>query len=902
MDFSAKNHPWPSASNTSNEIARHEPISKTGKRHTSGHRRSVDSNRLPLPSSSTSQWLTAPINSTDLTPLGVPTNNTSPTQGSAVSRARWSTSVPVKSLRSAASVSSFSRKKELAATDGPIEVIMQNPRTNSESTVDSSSDSEKEQTPPTPKLPKPSKKKNRVSKSSPRPKFEQKSSLESPRMETREPSHTRNKERYRAKGRESVTGSTRRSNPVDSIDFSPCPQTESTIAHQHQKPTLPKSPRPSATRSRSSSRHSSGQTGQLNASARNSDFQGEKLVFPVYGASPLQPTSIEESTDTFHVKESKKTRGRSSSRSKMSSDQDTAPFPIDVISSNGITQTPISNTATRVCSSSQSRQQISIATTRERSLSQTRPPSTQSNHSSGHSKTKSSHTRSRSTSRPPLSDASSGSRAHSSRSASLSRMAASPSHASSNRTHQRPPSTFRTRQELLIPKRGRSVSEGDTRSASSFADWNAGGTDLAASGSGGSGSGPLLDSSINKKSGLMEKLFGDQVDSASSIQMTGNIGSEIRPRILLAATVYHNTATNLWITTINTNQRGVAKNPATANKFLKAFSFPTEREARESAIANAPPKMVPFSESPACFSCKGKFAVFRRASHCRNCGVCVCSNCSTTWAAKMIPGTYNLKNESNVKICGSCNSLSSAFKKALLHGDLEEAIALYGTGNVNLRTPFAVPNKVEIMYPIHCAAEGGNLNILRWLIDDHFCPITIHKIKGMSKRGTLSDSMNTSSILTSKGRSVLTIAMENLKVDTMRYLVVERSISIYECKELKSSLSALEAALSTLPYSPSPSRRVEAAVPVMTRWDRSCFDDNSETASSFGEQETNVYTNDESSSRRSRSGDCIICFDRKINCVATPCGHQVCCLECSSNLSACPVCNGKGSFIKIFRP
>jgi len=52
----------------------------------------------------------------------------------------------------------------------------------------------------------------------------------------------------------------------------------------------------------------------------------------------------------------------------------------------------------------------------------------------------------------------------------------------------------------------------------------------------------------------------------------------------------------------------------------------------------------------------------------------------------------------------------------------------------------------------------------------------------------------------------------------------------------------------------------------------------------------------------SRTDSCIICFDRKIDCVATPCGHQICCLECSENLSTCPVCNDRTNFIKIFRP
>ena len=464
-----------------------------------------------------------------------------------------------------------------------------------------------------------------------------------------------------------------------------------------------------------------------------------------------------------------------------------------------------------------------------------------------------------------------------------------------------PPSTYRTRQQLLgvgSPMRSRTRSEGDAVSIQSsliddsniLLDTTFGSHTSTMNGSEKSG----------KKKTIMEKLFGDQVDKPVPDRIAGSLGHAIRPRILLAATVYHNTATNLWITTINTNQRGVAKNPSTANKYLKAFSFPTEHEARESAIANAPPKMMPFNESPVCFRCKGQFAVFRRAGHCRNCGVCVCSSCTTSWPSKMIPATYNLKNETQVKVCCSCHSLSRSFKQALLEGDLDEAIALYGTGNINLRTPFPVSNKKdEIMQPIHCAVEGGNLNILRWLIDEHFCPIKTHRAKG--KKGPHMDAM----IVTSKGRSVLGIASDSMKIDIMRYLVVECGVSIYENKDLKSALAALEAALSVLPESISqPTARFD--VPRIARWDHASFDDFSEP-SSLGADDIMVDDSVAGKSARSRASSrncdsCIICFDRKIDCVATPCGHQIICLECSQNLLSCPVCNDRTNFIKIFRP
>jgi hypothetical protein len=55
----------------------------------------------------------------------------------------------------------------------------------------------------------------------------------------------------------------------------------------------------------------------------------------------------------------------------------------------------------------------------------------------------------------------------------------------------------------------------------------------------------------------------------------------------------------------------------------------------------------------------------------------------------MIPDTYNIKKESLVNICKSCDWLCSAFRMALLSGSHDQAVAVHATGNVNLVTPFA---------------------------------------------------------------------------------------------------------------------------------------------------------------------------------------------------------------------
>ncbi len=267
------------------------------------------------------------------------------------------------------------------------------------------------------------------------------------------------------------------------------------------------------------------------------------------------------------------------------------------------------------------------------------------------------------------------------------------------------------------------------------------------------------------------------------------------------------------------------------------------------------------------------------------------------WPAKMLPETYNLKREAGVRVCKSCTHLSASFKKALLDGDYLEAVAVYGSGNINLRTPFPQfsKKKEEIMYPIHCAVEGGNLDIIRWLMEDHFCPIKVIRTGSgkKPKRGGSADQL----ILTSKNRSVLTIALTSLHVEILRYLVVDNGVSIYESKDLLSSLRALEAVLLALPGSHGP-RRIESSDP---RWDDQSYDGQSFTSSFDGEQTMGEETS-ASSKKKGAADCCIICYENSIDCVMTPCGHQVCCLECSTNLHLCPVCNVKGEFIKIFRP
>ena len=164
---------------------------------------------------------------------------------------------------------------------------------------------------------------------------------------------------------------------------------------------------------------------------------------------------------------------------------------------------------------------------------------------------------------------------------------------------------------------------------------------------------------------------------------------KLHTRDLMTAYVNHSKETSLWITTINTNQAGNRQPGRSKSNHLQAFSFRTEHEARESAYVNAPPKLISFDSSPQCFVCESKFnSVFRRPSHCRNCGICICSSCTVSWSKMMVPDTYNTKNTNVVKACKTCDYLAKSFRHSLLSGNYDAALKLYMTGNINLRCPF----------------------------------------------------------------------------------------------------------------------------------------------------------------------------------------------------------------------
>lgn len=150
---------------------------------------------------------------------------------------------------------------------------------------------------------------------------------------------------------------------------------------------------------------------------------------------------------------------------------------------------------------------------------------------------------------------------------------------------------------------------------------------------------------VYRPKGVREKLFGDvrqSVDIAASPEC-------IRKREYLQWSVKRNPTTAQWVASVMTNQRAMQEGDTIEMELSKvSYSAATQQEAYETGLANATPMMHSLGENPICFICKAKFAVFRRGCNCRNCGVCVCSACTTSWPAKMLPDTYLTKKDKAV--------------------------------------------------------------------------------------------------------------------------------------------------------------------------------------------------------------------------------------------------------------
>lgn len=168
-------------------------------------------------------------------------------------------------------------------------------------------------------------------------------------------------------------------------------------------------------------------------------------------------------------------------------------------------------------------------------------------------------------------------------------------------------------------------------------------------------------------------------------------------------------------------------------------------------------------------------------------------------------------------------------------------------------------------FPIHCAVMGGSLELVKWMVEAHDVPLSVRRDP---KSGLLL------SVQTSKSRTLVDLAMTGRpKIPILGYLV-SKNLSVLDCKDPTLAPKTLQTLMSA-------GYRFE-------RKDGSAELDVSDLQSLLSR-----------SSQDTLEDGCIICCEKHMDCVLTPCGHQVCCSDCGIRLAHCPVCKQKSTVLKV---
>lgn len=134
------------------------------------------------------------------------------------------------------------------------------------------------------------------------------------------------------------------------------------------------------------------------------------------------------------------------------------------------------------------------------------------------------------------------------------------------------------------------------------------------------------------------------------------------------------------------------------------------------------------------------------------------------------------------------------------------------------------------------------------------------------------------SLQTSKSRTLIDLAMTGKpKFEVLSYLI-KKNLSVLDASDKSLATKTLDVLLRTgFRFD----KRDEDGVPEID----SDLDSSSELSSSATRLEN----------------ACVICCENEMDCVLSPCGHQICCNECGSRLSNCPICKSRCSVLRVFR-
>ncbi len=284
---------------------------------------------------------------------------------------------------------------------------------------------------------------------------------------------------------------------------------------------------------------------------------------------------------------------------------------------------------------------------------------------------------------------------------------------------------------------------------------------------------------------ITESLFGQE---ASISDVSREI---VQQRELLAYEIVRRDAS--WDVVVNLKQyrlRPFEKSPqGRRNDVLFIGNFKSYEHAFEACISNTPPVWDSKKDVLQCHICAHSFGLLNIGHHCRNCGKIVCSSCSEKfWNSNTIPETYH-NAEDNVRICDVCANLNQKLYESLLAGDYNKCKAIYATGNVNIHCPFSNhSDNNRFNYAVHLVAISGNLNLMKWLIEEKFCTLV---------------TSDGNPLLGYSSESVFELACKHGNTDIMKYLIHNRHSIVTEVKNMSILYRALHSILDSPGEMPS---------------------------------------------------------------------------------------------------
>jgi len=168
------------------------------------------------------------------------------------------------------------------------------------------------------------------------------------------------------------------------------------------------------------------------------------------------------------------------------------------------------------------------------------------------------------------------------------------------------------------------------------------------------------------------------------------------------------------------------------------------------------------------------------------------------------------------------------------------------------------------MYPIHCAAASGNIQLVQWMID----------------QGAFSG------LTDARGMSPISVAASEGHLGLVKYMIIQQLGGIDDINDKESLKKLLTIAMFDSPPmfgSITPPPVYEKTV---SSRDRIRDDDDKNLAVA-----TTIYC----------ANECAICFDNPVETCFVPCGHSCLCVSCSA-VDDCPVCRSNiHQIIRIYQ-